>query len=621
MKYFALLTKLGEELLAQATIEGTKLELTQMAVGDGGGKLPTPDTNQTKLIAEKYRAPINTLFIDEKNKNQIIAEQIIPENVGGWFIREVALFDKTGNLIAVANSPETYKPRLEEGSGRTLAVRMVLIVSHTDAVTLKVDPSVILATREYVNSQLTIIDKKLEALATQIASDLSNKVSKTQTINGIQMNTQDIPVTSQTVFNKYIQLDDKSVLNSFRSAGVYLQESGTSTTIEKGYPFKGAKGALIIWPADTQSNVSQEWLDTNGSRWSRAYNHPLWTDWAQDYSSQNKPTAADIGAVDIPTGQALSTRITTAQNTANQANKAASSAQKDAASANDNAELRALKTTKVNGYPLTNNVFLTTKDIFKNMTDLGSDNLSTIFSPGIYYQKTNASALWSRNYPKDGVGGVLIVYRTNQGATITNNACVQVYYSNENIVYTRIYNGSNWVGGWASQLNTANTTVDRNGYLKVTNSSTVSDCPVGAPIPWPQSTAPSGFLVCNGQSFNKTTYPLLAAAYPSGVLPDLRAEFIRGLDAGRNIDSERVVLSEQSDAMRNFTGTLKGAAGRYDPDYVTGVFKLENTNAAGAGFNGYSEMGKVSMDPSRQVPTANENRPRNIAFLYIVRAA
>ncbi|MEI9786307.1 phage tail protein [Moellerella wisconsensis] len=622
MKYFALLTKLGEELLAQATIEGTKLELTQMAVGDGGGKLPTPDTNQTKLIAEKYRAPINTLFIDEKNKNQIIAEQIIPENVGGWFIREVALFDKTGNLIAVANSPETYKPRLEEGSGRTLAVRMVLIVSHTDAVTLKVDPSVILATREYVNSQLTIIDKKLEALATQIASDLSNKVSKTQTINGIQMNTQDIPVTSQTVFNKYIQLDDKSVLNSFRSAGVYLQESGTSTTIEKGYPFKGAKGALIIWPADTQSNVSQEWLDTNGSRWSRAYNHPLWTDWAQDYSSQNKPTAADIGAVDIPTGQALSTRITTAQNTANQANKAASSAQKDAASANDNAELRALKTTKVNGYPLTNNVFLTTKDIFKNMTDLGSDNLSTIFSPGIYYQKTNASALWSRNYPKDGVGGVLIVYRTNQGAAITNNACVQVYYSNENIVYTRIYNGSNWVGGWASQLNTANTTVDRNGYLKVTNSSVVSDCPVGAPIPWPQSTAPSGFLVCNGQSFNKTTYPLLAAAYPSGVLPDLRAEFIRGLDAGRNVDSERVVLSEQSDAIRNITGSMKFSEmiGGIPSD---GAFYVSSNPSVPKTFHssGGGTSPTISFDPSRVVPTANENRPRNIAFLYIVRAA
>ncbi|WP_350540137.1 phage tail protein [Providencia stuartii] len=155
MKYFALLTKLGENLLAQATALGTKIELTHMAVGDGGGKLPTPDTNQTKLIAEKRRAAINTLFIDDKNKNQIIAEQIIPESEGGWFIREIGLFDKAGNLIAVANCPETYKPQLTEGSGRTQSIRMVLIVSHTESVTLKIDPSVVLATRDYVDKGLS----------------------------------------------------------------------------------------------------------------------------------------------------------------------------------------------------------------------------------------------------------------------------------------------------------------------------------------------------------------------------------------------------------------------------------------------------------------------------------
>ncbi|MCG3471641.1 phage tail protein [Xenorhabdus bovienii] len=154
MKYFALLTKLGENSLAQATALGTKLELTHMAVGDGGGKLPTPDTNQTKLIAEKRRAAINTLFIDDKNKNQIIAEQIISEAEGGWWIREIGLFDKAGNLIAVANCPETYKPQLAEGSGRTQSIRMVLIVSHTESVELKVDPSVVLATREFVDSSV-----------------------------------------------------------------------------------------------------------------------------------------------------------------------------------------------------------------------------------------------------------------------------------------------------------------------------------------------------------------------------------------------------------------------------------------------------------------------------------
>ncbi|UYV41555.1 phage tail protein [Providencia rettgeri] len=190
MKYFALLTKLGENLLAQATALGTKLELTHMAVGDGGGSLPTPDTNQTKLIAEKRRAAINTLFIDDKNKNQIIAEQIIPEQDGGWWIREIGLFDKAGNLIAVANCPETYKPQIAEGSGRTQSIRMVLIVSHTESVTLKIDPSVVLATREYVNTEITVLDKKIDALSAQTKLDLNKKFDKAN-ISGQKGNDND----------------------------------------------------------------------------------------------------------------------------------------------------------------------------------------------------------------------------------------------------------------------------------------------------------------------------------------------------------------------------------------------------------------------------------------------
>ncbi|MEO3904447.1 phage tail protein [Providencia rettgeri] len=190
MKYFALLTKLGENLLAQATALGTKLELTHMAVGDGGGSLPTPDTNQTKLIDEKRRAAINTLFIDEQNKNQIIAEQIIPEQDGGWWIREIGLFDKAGNLIAVANCPETYKPQLAEGSGRTQSIRMVLIVSHTESVTLKIDPSVVLATREYVNTEITVLDKKIDALSAQTKLDLNKKFDKAN-ISGAKGNDND----------------------------------------------------------------------------------------------------------------------------------------------------------------------------------------------------------------------------------------------------------------------------------------------------------------------------------------------------------------------------------------------------------------------------------------------
>lgn len=150
-KYFALLTNIGAAKLANATALGAQVEITQMAVGDGNGVLPTPNPAQTALTHELRRAQLNMLTIDPVNTNQIIAEQVIPEDAGGWWIREIGLFDKDGDMIAVANCAETYKPQLQEGSGRVQVIRVILIVSSTEAVTLKIDPSVVLATRKYVD--------------------------------------------------------------------------------------------------------------------------------------------------------------------------------------------------------------------------------------------------------------------------------------------------------------------------------------------------------------------------------------------------------------------------------------------------------------------------------------
>ncbi|EGN4356218.1 phage tail protein [Escherichia coli] len=149
-----MLTNQGAARLANAAALGTKLNLTQMAVGDANGTLPTPDPAQTKLINQKRIAPLNLLTVDPANTSQIIAEQIIPENEGGFWIREIGLYDDDGILIAVANCPETYKPQLQEGSGRTQTIRMILIVSSTSAITLKIDPAVVLATRQYVDDKI-----------------------------------------------------------------------------------------------------------------------------------------------------------------------------------------------------------------------------------------------------------------------------------------------------------------------------------------------------------------------------------------------------------------------------------------------------------------------------------
>ncbi|EFB3047889.1 phage tail protein [Escherichia coli] len=155
VKYYAILTNQGAARLANATMLGSKLNLTQMAVGDANGVLPTPDPAQTKLINQKRIAPLNLLSVDPNNQSQIIAEQIIPENEGGFWIREIGLYDDEGVLIAVANCPETYKPQLQEGSGRTQTIRMILVVSNTEAITLKIDPSVVLATRKYVDDKIS----------------------------------------------------------------------------------------------------------------------------------------------------------------------------------------------------------------------------------------------------------------------------------------------------------------------------------------------------------------------------------------------------------------------------------------------------------------------------------
>ncbi|WP_233610723.1 phage tail protein [Citrobacter freundii] len=163
-KYLALLTNIGAAKLAKATALGTKVEITQMAVGDGNGVLPTPDPAQTALIHEMRRAPLNMLTVDPANASQIIAEQVIPEDVGGWWIREIGLFDKDGDMIAVANCAETYKPQLQEGSGRVQAIRVILIVSSTEAVTLKIDPAVVLATRQYVDNKIIEVKSYADGL-------------------------------------------------------------------------------------------------------------------------------------------------------------------------------------------------------------------------------------------------------------------------------------------------------------------------------------------------------------------------------------------------------------------------------------------------------------------------
>ncbi|EEC7222461.1 tail fiber protein [Escherichia coli] len=154
-KFKTIITDTGAKKLAQAAAPGgNPVRLTHMAVGDGGGTLPTPDSKQTRLVHEVWRHTVNRVILDATHQNRIIAELVIPPETGGFWIREIGVFDEHGDLIAVGNTAESYKPAVAKGSGRAQTFRTILTVSSTATVALTVDNTMVMATVDYVNDKL-----------------------------------------------------------------------------------------------------------------------------------------------------------------------------------------------------------------------------------------------------------------------------------------------------------------------------------------------------------------------------------------------------------------------------------------------------------------------------------
>ncbi|BBJ59283.1 hypothetical protein EAS17NKHM_026790 [Enterobacter asburiae] len=322
-KYLALLTNIGAAKLAKATALGTKVEITQLAVGDGNGVLPTPNPAQTALVHELRRAPLNMLTVDPANASQIIAEQVIPEDVGGWWIREIGLFDKDGDMVAIANCAETYKPQLQEGSGRVQVIRVILIVSSTEAVTLKIDPAVVLATRQYVDSQLraheqsrnhpdaSTTEKGFVQLSSSVTSDSESQAATSKAVkiamdNGSarlakDRNLSDLPNTALARQN--LELGDSSTRNVGTTAGTVasgddaritgaMQKSQNGGDIPDVAKFlqnlglgEGSAlpvGVPVPWPSATPP---AGWLKCNGAAFTAAQYPKL----AQAYPSLKLP--------------------------------------------------------------------------------------------------------------------------------------------------------------------------------------------------------------------------------------------------------------------------------------------------------------------------------------------
>ncbi|WP_368678987.1 phage tail protein [Dickeya oryzae] len=265
-KYFALLTNIGAAKLANATALGSHLAITQMAVGDGGGSLPTPTPAQTKLVNEKRRAPLNALSVDPQNTNQIIAEQVIPETEGGWWIREIGLYDSDGDLIAVANCADTYKPQLQEGSGRVQTVRMILIVNSADAITLKIDPAVVLATRQYVDDKAIEVkayaDSQLNAHITAANPHPQYAPLNSPALTGVPSAPTADKSTNSTQLATTAFVKNTALLKEQNGADIanksaFLANLGLSDTLK----IADIVGIPLPWP---QATPPAGWLKCNG---------------------------------------------------------------------------------------------------------------------------------------------------------------------------------------------------------------------------------------------------------------------------------------------------------------------------------------------------------------------
>ncbi|HDN0681852.1 TPA: phage tail protein [Escherichia coli] len=283
-KFKTVITTAGAAKLAAATVPGgKKVNLSAMAVGDGNGQLPVPDAGQTKLVHEVWRHALNKVSVDNKNKNYIVAELVVPPEVGGFWMRELGLYDDAGTLIAVSNMAESYKPELAEGSGRAQTCRMVIILSNVASVELSIDASTVMATQDYVDDKIaeheqsrrhpdaTLTEKGFTQLssatnstseslaatpkAVKAANDNANsRLAKNQNGADIQNKSaflENVGVTSLTFMKNNGEMPLDADLNTFGPvkaySGIWSKATSTNATLEKNFPEDGAVGVLEVF--------------------------------------------------------------------------------------------------------------------------------------------------------------------------------------------------------------------------------------------------------------------------------------------------------------------------------------------------------------------------------------
>ncbi|HCU2754833.1 TPA: phage tail protein [Clostridioides difficile] len=209
-KYYTLLTKVGKASIANATALGSKVDLVKLQLGDGAGTEYNPTEEQTTLKKVVWEGSVNNVKVDEENPNWIVIETVIPGSVGGFMIREVGIFDSLNQLIAVSKYPETYKPTADSGSVKDLVIKIILVVSNTSSVNLKVDPTVILATLKDIQE----LDTKIDTTKTELTSNIETTKTELNTRIDTENEKQNIKIDqliaggSNVAYTQRVTIDD-----------------------------------------------------------------------------------------------------------------------------------------------------------------------------------------------------------------------------------------------------------------------------------------------------------------------------------------------------------------------------------------------------------------------------
>ncbi|EER4387759.1 phage tail protein [Escherichia coli] len=576
-KFKTIITDTGAKKLAQAAApDGNPVRLTHMAVGDGGGTLPTPDSKQTRLVHEVWRHTVNRVILDATHQNRIIAELVIPPETGGFWIREIGVFDEHGDLIAVGNTAESYKPAVAEGSGRAQTFRTILTVSSTATVALTVDNTMVMATVDYVNDKL----KEHEQSRRHPDASLTAK-GFVQLSSATNSTSEALAATPKAVKAAYDLANGKYTAQDATTARKGLVQLSSATNSDSETLAATPKAVKAAYDLANGKYTAQDATTARKGivQLSSATN--------SDSETLAATPKAVKAAYDLANGKYTAQDATTARkgivqlsSVTNSDSETLAATPKAVKAANDNANGRVPSGRKVNGKSLANDVNVTSQDIFNGQSiEIGANqNLDNYKTPGLYHQPLNANTSAALKYPEN-FAGTLVVLK-NAGIT-------QIYYVYDTSrSYTRSqYSTGDWTP-WTPQ----------------------DSFPVGAAIPWPSDSVPTGYTVMQGQTFDKTVYPLLAVAYPSGVIPDMRGWTIKGKPA-----SGRAVLSQEQDGIKSHSHSASASSTDLGTKTTSSFDYGTKTSSS---FNHGTKTTNSAGDHSHNIPVGNTGAGNGVSAGY-----